>query len=140
MKKLVSFVVVVFIIACEESYKPEESSVPLRASTSSTAYTVNDPIVVYVTNHTDDPISFERWDGTIFYYRDKLTDSGWVEWTQTGIYPSSEMQRYVLDADEVYVDTIIVRKPGIYRFRFPIRHNDDPSRGDVLTTNSFSIE
>jgi hypothetical protein len=140
MKKLVSFVVVVFIIACEESYKPEESSVPLRASTSSTAYTVNDPIVVYVTNQTDDPISFERWDGTIFYYRDKLTDSGWVEWTQTGIYPSSEMQRYVLDADEVYVDTIIVRKPGIYRFRFPIRHNDDPSRGDVLTTNSFSIE
>lgn len=140
MKKLVSFVIVVFILACEESYKPEESLAPLRASTSSAAYTVNDPIVVYVANQADEPVSFERWDGTIFYYRDKLTDSGWVEWTQTGIYPSSEMQRFILATNETYTDTILVRKPGVYRFRFPILHNNDPSRAGILTTNSFSIE
>jgi hypothetical protein len=140
MKKLILAALFVVILACEESYKPEVSSTPLQASTSATTYSINDPIVVYVANRTGDPISFERWDGTIFYFRDKLTDSGWVQWTQTGIYPSSEMQRFILGTDEVYADTIIVRKPGIYRFRFPIRHNDDPSRGDVLTTNSFSIE
>ncbi len=134
-------VIVFFVVACEEDYKPNISKSIVGAATGTYAYaTTNPQVVVYLTNHGDEPVGFDRWDATIYYYRDKLTDSGWVEWTKIGIYPTSVYDRYTLNPDEIYADTILVRKPGTYRFRFPILLNNDPVRLNMVTSNVFMIE
>ncbi len=124
--------------ACEDN-DAVVNVAPLRVFTSTTLYPMPQPVVLFLSNDTGEPISFDRWDETVFYYRDKLTETGWVEWTQTGIFPESVQTVQTLEPGETYADTIHVRKPGVYRFRVPVLLNGDPQRAQVLTSNVFEI-
>lgn len=139
MKYLMMICSVAFFFSCDNVMEEFTIEKELDVSTQSRRYELNDPIAVSVMNNSADTITLEVCNRNVFYYRDKLTENGWEEWTQLSCETPLRLHTIQLLPFTKYVDTIVVRKPGTYRFRIPVMKNRSENQMEMLHSNSFSI-
>ncbi len=99
---------------------------------------MNEGTVITLINDSDSPISVKICNGDLFYYRDKLVGDQWVTWTSSPC-TFETMDIYFVKPHESISDTIVVRKPGEYRFWYPIQFENDTPVPDTIYSNSFII-
>lgn len=112
------------------------SSPDIVIETEETEYFQERAIAVSIQNNGSDPISVMVCSGDIFYVRDKLVNGNWQYWTEHDCFGAA-LEPFVIATDESMEDTIIVSKPGTYRFRFPVIRGT--AEEDTITSNVFSI-
>lgn len=110
----------------------------LFISTNKTDYERNERTVITIFNNTDQTVVFDRCHSDIFYYRDKWVENQWIEWTSLSCSDTA-LSKLILTPHTSVSDSIIVRKPGEYRFRYPIHWNDDQNTPDTVVSTSFII-
>jgi len=123
-------------IGCDMGSK---SSNDLEVRTNKDEYFQESGIVVSMENKTDHTISVSVCENQsdIFYYRDRMTSTGWQEWTQ--LVCNSVLVPMNIPAGGLVTDTILVAKAGTYRFRIPFIHDQDSSMSGSAMSNEFSI-
>lgn len=130
----------VLFMGCDNTVEKFHANKEISVSTQSWYYDVNELIVVTVVNNTEETVVLYGCNSDVFYYRDKLTDEGWEQWTQLSCGALGVLTGVELRSQSIVVDTINVRKPGTYRFRIPVMKNGDPNQMEMIYSNAFTIE
>jgi hypothetical protein len=113
------------------------SSYGLLITTDKTDYLRNEKTIITIVNNTDQTAVFDRCRSDIFYYRDRWVENQWVEWASLACSDST-MTKLILKPHTSISDSIVVHKPGDYRFRYPM-YWDGENTPDTMSSNSFTI-
>jgi hypothetical protein len=114
------------------------SSYGLFITTDKTDYVRNEKTIIKIVNNTDHTAVFEACLSDVFYCRDKWVDYQWVQWTSLSCSDTS-MYHLILKPHSMISDSIVVHKPGDYRFRYPMHWEGAQNTPDTLSSNSFTI-
>ncbi len=110
----------------------------LYVTTDKSDYKRNEKTVIAIHNGTDRTVVFQGCLSDVFYYRDRWVEEEWVEWTS--LYCSDTVKViFILGPRSSLSDSIVVHKPGDYRFRLPLNWDSPNGMPDMISSNSFTI-
>ena len=139
MKYSMLCLTILLLNGCDsDANRSDHVSTGLFITTDKTEYLRNEKTIITFINNTDQTVIFEGCLSDIFYYRDKWVENQWVEWTNLSCSDTSLIQ-FALRPHTSTSDSVVVRKPGEYRLRYPIHWNDQQNTPDTMSSNSFTI-
>lgn len=139
MKYSMLCLTILLLNGCDaDANRSDHVSTGLFITTDKTAYLRNEKTIITFVNNTDQTVIFEGCLSDIFYYRDKWVENQWVEWTNLSCSDTSLIQ-FALRPRTSISDSVIVRKPGEYRLRYPIYWDSRQDAPDTISSNTFTI-
>ena len=138
MKRLVAIALLIF--GCDNHSVPPGgvANNKITVFTDKSDYMRNEKTVITISNNTDQVVIFHGCSSNVFYYRDQWIEGQWLEWTRLAC-SDSLMDEMAIEPYENLLDSIVVHKPGTYRFRYPLFLQGDGNAPDTLTSNAFTI-
>ena len=115
MKKVLCVLFV--FVACDENSRSSFSPDGIAVFTDRNSYSRTDPTVITIANSSSETVAAADCGSTIYYTRQKWLDGVWVDWTEA--FCDVTNSRVIRPGDQLQ-DTIRVRKPGVYRFRYDL--------------------
>ncbi|KAB2879968.1 hypothetical protein F9K33_07310 [bacterium] len=140
MRHLILTLLVSVLFGCSHDRAPVENSTVYGVTvfTDKTDYIRNEKTIITIYNNTNESVVFQGCLSNVYYYRDKWVEDQWVQWTSL-VCPDSLMEEMTIDPYTNMSDSLVVHKPGTYRFRYPLFWNGDINDPDTITSNSFTI-
>ena len=138
MKYSMLWLTVLLLNGCDSNVTRSDitSAYGLFVTTDKTSYMRNEKTVITIVNNSDQTAVFERSQSDIFYYRDRWVENQWVQWTS--LFYSDSLEKLILKPHTSISDSIVVHKPGDYRFRYPM-YLEGENTPDTISSNSFTI-
>lgn len=137
MKKYLSLLIPLLIFGCDPGSDPSPNQ-SLFISTDKVDYQRNEKTILTIYNHSDRVAVFQGCLSDVFYYRDRWVEDAWVEWTSLSCSDTVETFLILLP-NTSFSDSVVVHKPGGYRFRIPLNWEETSGTPDMITSNSFTI-